>query len=211
VQHGADRKRLAGGVEEERQRLVLVRGAVLRLDQVLASARAEHPAVAGELDRRREQRGPRELAVARVRFGGEAHVAGHADAAARDHCLHERQRLAVAVEEPLRIGARRRGLAAVERLERAVGAAVEQEAAAADARALRFDHTQREHRRDRRVDRAAALAQHRRAGFGGARVGRADEACPDGGRWASGGNGDRGGLGRSGGAGAEQQRDGEGV
>ncbi len=53
---------------------------------------------------------------------------------------------------------------------------MDEEPAAADARALRLDHAEHQHRRDRRVGRAAALAQHFGPGLGRARIGGADHA-----------------------------------
>ena len=69
-----------------------------------------------------------------------------------------RARLAVGAEEISRRRRVRRGLAAVDRSRgRPRRVVVDEEAAAADARALRLDHGQREHRRERGVGRAAAL------------------------------------------------------
>jgi hypothetical protein len=64
---------------------------------------------------------------------------------------------------------------------------------------LRLDHGQRQHRRQRRIRRAAARRQNRTTGFGGPRVGSRNRAA-DGRR--------PGGLsfGNLGSAGADQQR-----
>ena len=80
--------------------------------------------------------------------------------------------LAVGAEEAIGAGARRCRLAAVDRVDRAGPAVmVDEEAAAAYARALRLDHGEREHHRHRCVGSASARAQHLPARFGGARVG----------------------------------------
>ena len=121
-----------------------------------------------------EQGLPRQLAVFRVSLGGEAEVARHPDAAPAGDRLRHAQRLAVD-EEPFGIGGERCGLAPVDGRHCARGVAQHEEPAAADARAFGLDHGQRQHRRDRRVGRAAALAQHRRSGLGGARIGGADD------------------------------------
>ncbi len=68
-------------------------------------------------------------------------------------------------------------LAPVEGLDRALGVAADHEPAAADAGALRLDHVQRQHRGDRGVGSAAALAQHLGARLCGAGIGGADDSC----------------------------------
>ena len=78
-----------------------------------------------------------------------------------------------------------RGFAPVEAVDLAIGAAGEEKTAAAEPRALRFDHPQRQHSRDRRVGCAASGAQDFGACSRCARVGGGNHAMI-GCRWRSG-------------------------
>jgi hypothetical protein len=87
------------------------------------------------------------------------------------HGLGPRQRVAVRIEKELGRHTGGCGLAAVvarQRLRRLLP--IEHEGAAADAGRLRLHERQHHLRRDAGVDRAAALAQHREAGFRGERM-----------------------------------------
>ncbi len=80
-----------------------------------------------------------------------------------------------------------RRLAAVDRIDMAPAVVANQKAAAADARALRLDHGQRDQHRERRIGGAAPGAQHLGPGLRRARIGGADHAFVESG--ASGGAG----------------------
>ena len=98
------------------------------------------------------------------------------------------------VEEHVARGGGGRGLAAVEGEERAVGAADEHEAAAADAGVVAVHDAQGEGGGDGRVDGVAAASRGRRPRFGGEGLHRGDDAAG-----AGGGEGGRGGGGGGGG------------
>ena len=145
--------------------------------------RRRDEAVAGEPDRRREQIGPGEAAMLLMRERGEPEVAGDADAEPARNSLAMLHRLAVRPVEAGGGGRCGRGLAAVVAGEvPGRGIVIEHEAAAADARALRLDHGQRDHHRDRRVGGAAAAAQYFEPRLGRARIGGRNRAALRGGR-----------------------------
>src|SRR5688572_19070671 len=103
-------------------------------------SRRDRKAVAGEPDRRLEQSRPGQPSVALVRLLDQPDIARHADAEAARNDFAMRPRLAVRAEEPGRGRGMRRGLASVERAEPVAALVmVDEEAAAADARALRLD------------------------------------------------------------------------
>ena len=141
-----------------------------------------------------------------MRQRGQRDIARHAHAAAAQHRLHVAQRGVVFAEEPVGAGRLRRALASVDRLDIAIGRGMKIEAAAADARALRLDHGQRQHHCDCRIGGAAALAQHFRPGFGRARIGGGNDAAGlD--RHGRSRTCDRPPMGGGGGAGSDQEGD----
>ena len=125
-------------------------------------ARRQREARFRQPDRRLEQRGPGQSAPFAMRELQRPQHAGRADRAPADLRRLERQRLARGIEEQVRGRARRRGLAAVVRRDVA-RARVERddERPTPDARRLRLHEGQHHLRRNRGVDRAAALGEHR--------------------------------------------------
>ena len=136
------------------------------LDRV-DEARTGGESVFGDCDRGREQVGPLQAAVFLVREGEHGDRARHADGAAADDRFDVAERLAVSAQEQIRRHRFRRGLAAVVGFEALLlRGPKHQERAAADAGGLRLDQAHHHLGRDRRVDGAAALAQHLEAGIG---------------------------------------------
>jgi hypothetical protein len=171
LQDGADRLRLAVGLVEIGGGAGVLAEVLFQCEQAV-EARRDRKALLGQLDRRREDLGPGQLAPALMSFFEQPDRAGHADRAATDHGVDEFHRLAIGAEESLGLGRLRRGLAPVERGQTAAGLVpIDEEGAAADAGALRLDQVEHELDRDRRIGCAAAGAQDLPAGRGGERVG----------------------------------------
>ena len=98
--------------------------------------------------------------------------AGNADRDAGGHGFAVPEGLAVGRKEHGRTGARRRRLAAIVDGDGVAGAVVvQQEAAAADARGVRLDHTQHHLHGDRRIDGGAAATQNLESGLDRQRMG----------------------------------------
>ena len=162
---------LAVRVEEIGARLRR-KAAGVDLGELLGKAGRDGEPVSGEIDCRLEQLGPWELAefvvgeLERGEYAGSAYrqPAGHGDVRG--------ERLSVGVEKEVGRSRRGRSLAPVEACELVLLLVpIEDEGAAADARGLRLDQIEHHLCGDCRVDRAAALAQHGEACFGGERLG----------------------------------------
>ncbi len=140
-------------------------GEIAETLQFAVQARRDHEALLGQLDGGAEEVGPGQQPVILMRHVKHLHRARHADRAAADADIEEGARLAVGVEEQVRSGGFRCDFAAFVRRDlradarRVRGLVIQHESAAADARGLWFDEGEHELRRDRRVDRVAALVQ----------------------------------------------------
>ena len=124
----------------------------------------------GQLDCGFKERGPGQLAPFLVGFGSERDVARHAHAAPAGGGLHERHRLAIGPQELARAGHAGRLLAAIDAAHRAVRRLIDDEAAAADAGALRLHNGKRQHGGNGRIGGAATALQDAQPGFAGQRV-----------------------------------------
>ncbi len=133
--------------------------------------RGDLEAVLAQADRILEQRRPGQPAVPAMGHFQHAQQARCSDRQAAVDRGGKSQRPPVAIEELVRRGAGRRGLAAVERAQRIrCTVEMEQEPAAADAGRLGLDDIEHHLRGDRRVDRTAAAGQRAHAGVHGVRV-----------------------------------------
>jgi len=151
------------------------RGAGFEPGQECGEARGDGEPFTRQPDRWLEQRRPRQLAMRAVCLGHQANVARNADAAPAGDGLRHAERFAIDIE-PGSVGCRRGGFPAVIGLDPALAVIMDQESAAADAGALRFDHGQRQQRGQRGIGGRAAGAQDLCPCRCRARVGGADHA-----------------------------------
>ena len=141
-------------------------------------ARRERKALLRHFDRRSEELGPGEAAVALVRELEHAQHTRDTDRAATDDGVHERHGFPVA-HEPLGPGRSWSCLAAVVAPKLLLALRpVQEERAAADAGGFRLDQPQHHLHRDRRIDRRAAAREHRIAGLRRERMRRRDHELP---------------------------------
>ncbi len=138
-----------------------------------------YESVARQCDGGFEEVGPGKLAMCFVRFRSQRDIARNADTQPALHRIAKRGQLAILVEKPVGRCTCRSRLAAVISRDIAIRLAPHEEAAAADARALRFDHRQCQHHGNRRIRGRATLRQYSLARLLGTRVGSADSS-PDG-------------------------------
>ena len=171
AQGRADVARRAVGVEVDRGRRRDVVEVVHVALGLVEERLVDDEALAGDPGPGLERLAQRLVAVAVERELPASHGAGDAGGKAAEARVVERQRHAVDHE---RVGPHRRGrgLAAVDRRDLPVLGADDHEPAAADARRERLGHAQHAGRRDRRIDRVAALAQHVDRGLRGQQVDR---------------------------------------
>ena len=133
LQRASHRQRRSIGIVE------VCLGALLReiflARDIDVQPRAHRKALLGQPDRRLEQLRPLQLAVLPVRKLEQAQGPGHADRLAADDGIVELERFAFLVEEPIRLGGRRRCLAPVVGSQQSVATVMkEHERAAANSR-----------------------------------------------------------------------------
>src|SRR5690606_26203715 len=94
-------ERLAFAIVEQRAPLRIGSGAVRRPFEEFAEPLGDDETVASQSDGRSKQVGPGECAMRSMGFSREADVGRNADAKARQHGVHKRQRTAVLAQEPI--------------------------------------------------------------------------------------------------------------